>query len=116
MRELRHRASTVVQSARALGRAGGRRQGDAETREDPELALAICYAPRKARAALAALFALDATLADVLRTTTEPMLGQMRLTWWHDALTRLEAAPPPDDRTGEGRGGKEWVSACRSGW
>src|SRR3546814_7046937 len=90
MRELRHRASTVVQSARALGRAGGRRQGDAETREDPELALAICYAPRKARAALAALFALDATLADVLRTTTEPMLGQMRLTWWHDALTRSE--------------------------
>src|SRR3546814_3754289 len=23
------------------------------------------------------------------------MLGQMRLTWWHDALTRLDAAPPP---------------------
>src|SRR3546814_21177126 len=23
------------------------------------------------------------------------MLGQMRLTWWHDALTRPDAAPPP---------------------
>ncbi|RIA36681.1 phytoene synthase [Hephaestia caeni] len=63
--------------------------------EDPELALAICYAPHAARAALRALFALDTTLADVLRTTTEPMLGQMRLTWWHDALTRLDTAPPP---------------------
>ncbi|HVI98464.1 MAG TPA: squalene/phytoene synthase family protein [Sphingomonas sp.] len=65
------------------------------TIEDPEFALAISYAPRAARAPLGALFALDATLAQVLRTTTEPMLGQMRLTWWHDALVRLDAAPPP---------------------
>jgi phytoene synthase len=63
--------------------------------DDPELALAISYAPAQARAALGALFALDATLGQVLRTTTEPMLGQMRLTWWHDALERLDVAPPP---------------------
>ena len=63
--------------------------------DDPELALAITYARPHARAALGALFALDATLAGVLRTTTEPMLGQMRLTWWRDALVRLDAAPPP---------------------
>ncbi|MCM8730013.1 squalene/phytoene synthase family protein [Hephaestia sp. GCM10023244] len=62
---------------------------------DPEQALAITYALRPHRAALTALFALDATLADVLRTTSEPMLGQMRLTWWYDALTRLDSAPPP---------------------
>lgn len=42
-----------------------------------------------------ALFALDAALAKVLRTTREPMVGQMRLTWWHEALTRLDTAPPP---------------------
>ncbi len=63
--------------------------------DDPEITLAISYAPARARAAMDALFALDATLAQVLRTTTEPMLGQMRLTWWHDALERLDAAPPP---------------------
>ena len=63
--------------------------------DDPELALAISYAPPRARPALGALFALDATLAQVLRTTSEPMLGQMRLTWWHDALGRLDVTAPP---------------------
>ena len=50
---------------------------------------------RPARPALRALFALDGALAQVLRTTREPMVGQMRLTWWHEALTRLDASPPP---------------------
>jgi 15-cis-phytoene synthase len=62
---------------------------------DPERALALDYAPAEARAALHALFALDDTLAQVLRTTTEPVIGQMRLTWWHDALAALDTAPPP---------------------
>ncbi|CAN5509265.1 hypothetical protein BH09PSE4_BH09PSE4_07780 [soil metagenome] len=62
---------------------------------DPERALAISYAPGPRRAALTSLFALDDALAQVLRTTREPMVGQMRLTWWHDALVRLDSAPPP---------------------
>jgi 15-cis-phytoene synthase len=61
----------------------------------PEAQLALAYTPRARRDGLAALLALDATLAAVLRTTREPMVGQMRLTWWHDALTRLDAGPPP---------------------
>lgn len=65
------------------------------TPADSERALALSYAPRDARAALAALLALDATLGDVLRTTREPLVGQMRLTWWHAALTALDTAPPP---------------------
>lgn len=32
------------------------------------------------------LWAYDARLADVVRTTREPMVGQMRLTWWHEVL------------------------------
>lgn len=62
---------------------------------NPEAALAIGYAAMPRRAGLAALLDLDATLAAVLRTTREPLVGQMRLTWWHDALTRLDAASPP---------------------
>lgn len=62
---------------------------------DPETALALSYAPPRARAALEALFALDAALAGVLRTTREPLVGRMRLTWWHEALTALDRAPPP---------------------
>ncbi|AUW60332.1 hypothetical protein C1T17_14490 [Sphingobium sp. SCG-1] len=33
------------------------------------------------------LWAYDARLADVVRTTREPMVGQMRLTWWHEVLS-----------------------------
>jgi phytoene synthase len=62
---------------------------------NPELALALSYAPAASRAALSAVFALDEALAQVLRTTREPMVGQMRLTWWHGALAALDTAPPP---------------------
>ncbi|WP_010186946.1 squalene/phytoene synthase family protein [Sphingomonas sp. PAMC 26605] len=61
----------------------------------PERALVLSYAPAATRTGLAALLALDDTLGQILRTTREPLVGQMRLTWWHDALTALDAAPPP---------------------
>uniref|UniRef100_UPI0035CB8D7D squalene/phytoene synthase family protein n=1 Tax=uncultured Sphingomonas sp. TaxID=158754 RepID=UPI0035CB8D7D len=62
---------------------------------EPERDLAIGYAPVAARAALVALFALDDTLAQILRTTRDPLVGQMRLTWWHGALSALDTAAPP---------------------
>jgi len=62
---------------------------------DPERHLSLTYAPPDRRAALAALLALDDTLAQILRTTREPLVGQMRLTWWHAALCALDTAPPP---------------------
>jgi phytoene synthase len=33
------------------------------------------------------IWAFDARLADIVRTTREPLIGQMRLTWWHDVVT-----------------------------
>ena len=33
------------------------------------------------------LWALDARLARLVATTTEPMIGQIRLAWWNEALT-----------------------------
>ena len=65
------------------------------TPANPELALAIGYAPPARRPALTALLNLDSALAAVLRTNREPLIGQMRLTWWREALTRLDSAPPP---------------------
>ena len=62
---------------------------------DPERALALSYAPGAARDGMAALFALDDQLAGVVRTTRDPMVGQLRLTWWHEALAALDTAPPP---------------------
>src|SRR3546814_2017922 len=34
------------------------------------------------------VWALDAWMAEIIRSTSEPMIGQMRLTWWHEALTK----------------------------
>ena len=62
---------------------------------DPERDLASAYAPLAARAGLNALWALDDRLARVVDTAREPMIAQMRMTWWHEALTRLDTAPPP---------------------
>lgn len=67
----------------------------AEPAAAAERALALGYAPVAKRAGLAALFELDATLAQVLRTTRDPLLGQMRLTWWYEALGRLDILPAP---------------------
>ncbi|CAN5450985.1 hypothetical protein BH10PSE14_BH10PSE14_17780 [soil metagenome] len=33
------------------------------------------------------IWAYDARLADIVRTTSEPLIGQMRLTWWYEVLT-----------------------------
>ncbi|WP_293879921.1 squalene/phytoene synthase family protein [Sphingomonas sp.] len=63
---------------------------------DPELAdservLALNYAPKSRRAALGTLWQLDETLGRVVATTTEPVIGQIRLTWWHERLSGLTA-------------------------
>ena len=62
---------------------------------NPERALALSYAPASTRPGLEALFALDTALGTILKTTREPIVGQMRLTWWYEALGRLDTAPPP---------------------
>lgn len=55
----------------------------------------LAATPPTAREGMRLLFALDDRLASIVRHTREPLVGQMRLTWWHDALGRLdtEAAP-----------------------
>lgn len=60
-----------------------------------ERRLVLSYAPETARAGVAALLDLDDTLAAVIRQMREPMIAQMRLTWWHDALSKLDTAAPP---------------------
>ncbi len=43
---------------------------------------------------LAALWHVDAAIGRALAQTRDPMIGQMRLTWWHDALTQLDVSTP----------------------
>lgn len=62
---------------------------------DPDRFLAASYAGQGRREALHGLFALDIALGDVIASTREPMLGEMRLAWWRDALHALDAGAPP---------------------
>ncbi|MBW6526128.1 hypothetical protein KZ813_04700 [Sphingomonas sp. RHCKR7] len=57
--------------------------------------MVLSYAPAGSRDGLAALLALDERLGAILRTTREPLVGQMRLTWWYEALDALDRAPAP---------------------
>jgi 15-cis-phytoene synthase len=63
--------------------------------QDPERALVLSYASPHGRAALAALLALDDALGQLLRSTTQPALGQIRLAWWRDRLLGLDRGEVP---------------------
>ena len=56
----------------------------------PDLGLALTYVPLANRGALAALFAIDRAMGDVVRSTKEPMLGPIRLAWWRERLEELD--------------------------
>lgn len=62
---------------------------------DPARRLALAYVPAAARPAVEALWRLDLAFASVLATGTQPVISQMRLAWWREALERLDQAPPP---------------------
>ena len=66
----------------------------------PDKQLAFAYSPARIRAALTALFAIDAAMGEVVRTTTEPMLGPVRLAWWRERLEELDTgkAAPAEPR------------------
>jgi phytoene synthase len=64
---------------------------------DPERALTLAYAPQAARPGLSVLWQLDERFAGVVRTTREPQLGMIRLSWWREALERLDSEPAPDE-------------------
>ncbi|MEO6716396.1 MAG: squalene/phytoene synthase family protein [Novosphingobium sp.] len=54
----------------------------------PMQRLALSYAPRSSRLALLGFLALDKRLSDIVRNSREPMLAQMRLTWWREHLSQ----------------------------
>jgi len=62
---------------------------------DPDRKLALAYVPAAARSAVEALWRLDAAFAGILATGSQPLISQMRLAWWREALERLDRAPPP---------------------
>lgn len=53
------------------------------------------YVPAGKRPAFNALFAIDAAMGDVLRSTAEPMVGRIRLAWWRERLEELDRGVVP---------------------
>lgn len=60
---------------------------------DPRVTILL---PRAARPAATALATLDAQLGTGLAAQREPMLGQIRIAWWREALARGTSAAPAD--------------------
>ncbi|MAZ03696.1 MAG: hypothetical protein CMN56_11220 [Sneathiella sp.] len=64
-------------------------------RYDYDRWLATLFAPPPARPGLFALLAFHAEIARIRETVSEPLLGDIRLQWWRDALTAIEEQGKP---------------------
>ena len=62
---------------------------------DADRALALSYVPTSARPAIDALWRLDVALGAVLAGAREPLISQIKLTWWRDALEKLDLERAP---------------------
>ena len=72
----------------------------------PDKRLAFAYIPARKRAAIEALFAIDGAMGDVLRTTSDPMMGRIRLAWWRERREEI-------DQGGVARGEPRLEAAAR---
>ena len=68
---------------------------EAVRRHDRERYLTTLFAPAERRADLLALYAFNLEVARTRESVREPMLGQIRLQWWRDALDEIQAGKPP---------------------
>jgi len=87
----------------------------------PEAVLALAWTPQNLRGRLSMLLQLDRRLARIVARTSEPMLGQMRLAWWRDALAQPVPLRPRGDAVLDGLGacwaGQEAaLAALVDGW
>jgi phytoene synthase len=60
----------------------------------PPVRLALAYAPLRVRASFAVLLRLDDRLANIVANVTEPLIGQMKLAWWRDAINAAAGERP----------------------
>src|SRR5882672_10013553 len=64
-------------------------------RLDHDRYLTTLFAPAAARPRLIALYAFNTEVARVGETVSEPIIGQMRLQWWRDAIAEAASGRPP---------------------
>ncbi|QNM83565.1 squalene/phytoene synthase family protein [Sphingomonas sabuli] len=87
-------------------------------------ALALLHMPAPVRPAVAAMFAVDVAMGDVVARATDPNLARIKLAWWREQLEALDGgAPPAEPRLqavaaeliGRGIAGRD-VAALEPGW
>lgn len=71
--------------------------GAALRESDRDRWLACLFAPDAARPHLFALYAFNAEVARIREHVSQPILGEMRLQWWIDALDGSEGDEPRSD-------------------
>jgi phytoene synthase len=62
---------------------------------DPDRTLALSYVPTARRAAVGALWRLDAALGAVLAAGRDPLISRIKLAWWRDSLDKIDREPAP---------------------
>lgn len=62
--------------------------------QDHDRYLTVLYAAESVRPALFALYAFNVELARVREQVSQPMLGDIRLTWWREGLETVYAGEP----------------------
>lgn len=62
---------------------------------DADRLLALQSLAPERRAPIETLWMLDAVLGGQLAAAGQPMIAQIRLAWWREALDRLDREPPP---------------------
>lgn len=65
-------------------------------RADPDRYLSALFAPTERRPLLFALYAFNHELAHIGETAKEPMLADIRLEWWREAVEGARAGKPRD--------------------
>ncbi|MEO1193126.1 MAG: squalene/phytoene synthase family protein [Pseudomonadota bacterium] len=71
--------------------------GQQVRQQDHDRYLTVLFAPAEKREALFTLLAFNQEIARTAERVSEPLLGEMRLAWWRDALEACAAgAKPPD--------------------
>src|SRR5436853_2164580 len=64
-------------------------------RHDRDRFQTVLFAPAARREALFALYAFNYEIARVRESVTAPMLGQIRLQWWREAIDAAYASAAP---------------------
>ena len=114
----------ILVKAALMAGSGGRKAIVIEP-ASPLARLLCAYVPPIQRLQHRLLWAFDERLADIVRSTTQPMIGQMRIAWWDEVLAASAAGEPGAKGAGDplvdalraaGLAGRPGLARMLDGW